>query len=89
MRRVFITGVAVLGSHLAKRCIAGWTVSGNDNFLGSDHSNLFPFVNFMEIDCCDLDKMVVHSKMSTCYFIVPRLRRAFCILPNFHNQEQL
>lgn len=59
MRRVFITGVAgFLGSHLAKKMHElGWTVSGNDNFLGSDHSNLFPFVNFMEIDCCDLNKM--------------------------------
>lgn len=59
MQKVFITGVAgFLGSHLAKKMYElGWDVSGNDNFLGSDSSNLFPFVNFHEIDCCDLDQM--------------------------------
>ena len=59
MRKVFITGVAgFLGSHLAKKMHAlGWSVSGNDNFLGADRTNLLPFVKFFEIDCCDLASM--------------------------------
>lgn len=59
MKNVFITGVAgFLGSHLAKKMSdLGWAVSGNDNFMGSDQSNLPAFVNFHKIDCCDLDAM--------------------------------
>jgi UDP-glucose 4-epimerase len=59
MKRVFITGVAgFLGSHLAKKMHQlGWSVSGNDNFMGSDRSNLLPFVRFFEIDCCNLQDM--------------------------------
>ena len=59
MRKVFITGVAgFLGGHLAKKMHElGWAVSGNDNFLGADRTNLFPFVEFFEVDCCDLASM--------------------------------
>ena len=51
MRKVFITGIAgFLGSHLAKKMFdAGWIVSGNDNFLGSDRSNLHDFVEFFDV----------------------------------------
>ena len=56
MQKVFITGIAgFLGSHLAKKMHElGWSVSGNDNFLGADRTNLLPFVEFFEADCCDL-----------------------------------
>jgi UDP-glucose 4-epimerase len=59
MKRVFITGVAgFLGSHLAKKMHQlGWSVSGNDNLMGGDRSNLLPFVRFFEIDCCNLQDM--------------------------------
>ena len=64
MGKVFITGVAgFLGSHLAKKMSElGWTVSGNDNFSGSDHSNLQPFIKFYEADCCDLATMKAAMK---------------------------
>ena len=59
MQKVFITGITgFLGSHLAKQMFeAGWFVAGNDNFIGSDKSNLHGFVEFHEIDCCDLEEM--------------------------------
>lgn len=59
MKKVFVTGVAgFLGSHLANRMHElGWHVSGNDNFLGADKSNLLPFLDFYETDCCDLEGM--------------------------------
>ena len=59
MKSVFITGVAgFLGSHLAKKMHQlGWSVSGNDNFMGADRSNLLPFVRFFEVDCCNLQDM--------------------------------
>lgn len=59
MKRVFITGVAgFLGSHLARKMHElGWEVAGNDNLFGSDGTNLETFVNFFEIDCCDLENM--------------------------------
>ena len=59
MQKVFITGIAgFLGSHLAKKMFeAGWLVAGNDNFIGSDRCNLHEFVEFFDIDCCDLDGM--------------------------------
>ena len=59
MQKVFITGITgFLGSHLAKKMFeAGWFVAGNDNFIGSDKSNLHGFVEFYEIDCCDLEEM--------------------------------
>ncbi len=59
MQKVFITGITgFLGSHLAKKMFeAGWFVAGNDNLIGSDRSNLHGFVEFYEIDCCDLNGM--------------------------------
>ena len=59
MKKVFITGVAgFLGSHLAKKMHQlGWSVVGNDNFIGADKKNLHSFVNFYEADCCDLTNM--------------------------------
>ena len=49
-KKAFITGVAgFLGSHLAKRMHeAGWSVAGNDNFIGSDKLNLHKFVELLE-----------------------------------------
>lgn len=59
MKKVFITGVAgFLGSHLAKKMHQlGWSVVGNDNFVGADKKNLHSFVDFYEVDCCDLTNM--------------------------------
>ena len=59
MKKVFITGIAgFLGSHLAKRFHQmGFDVSGNDNFYGSDTSNVPDFAKFYHTDCCDLDGM--------------------------------
>ena len=59
MKKVFITGVAgFLGSHLAKKMHQlGWSVVGNDNFIGADKKNLHSFVDFYEVDCCDLTNM--------------------------------
>ena len=59
MKKVFITGIAgFLGSHLAKRFHQmGYAVSGNDNFYGSDVSNVPDFAKFYHTDCCDLDGM--------------------------------
>ena len=59
MKKVFITGVAgFLGSHLARKMHdANWIVAGNDNFLGADSTNLPEFVEFYNIDCCNLEKM--------------------------------
>ncbi len=69
MKKVFITGVAgFLGSHLAKKMNeAGWAVSGNDNFIGADRSNLLAFVEFYNIDCCDLASM--QKAMSGCNLV--------------------
>ena len=57
--KIFITGVAgFLGSHLAKRMVdLGHEVSGNDNLLGGDKTNLNSKINFFETDCNDLNKM--------------------------------
>ena len=57
--KIFITGVAgFLGSHLAKRMIdLGHEVSGNDNLIGGEKSNLPEKIKFFETDCNDLEKM--------------------------------
>ena len=59
MQKVFITGIAgFLGAHLAKKMFdEGWIVAGNDNFIGADKSNVHDFVNFFDIDCCNLNEM--------------------------------
>ena len=46
--KIFITGVAgFLGSHLAKRMIdLGHEVSGNDNLIGGEKSNLLEKIKF-------------------------------------------
>ena len=58
--KIFITGIAgFLGSHLADRMIElGHTVVGNDNLLGGYLENLNSKVDFHQIDCCDIDRMV-------------------------------
>ena len=58
--RIFITGVAgFLGSHLADRMISlGHTVVGNDILLGGYIDNVPDGVEFYQVDCCDLEKMV-------------------------------
>lgn len=58
--KIFITGIAgFLGSHLADRMIdLGHTVVGNDNLLGGYLENLNSKVDFYQIDCCDIDRMV-------------------------------
>ena len=57
--KIFITGVAgFLGSHLAKKMIdLGHEVSGNDNLIGGEKSNLPEKIKFFETDCNDLEKM--------------------------------
>ena len=57
--KIFITGVAgFLGSNLAKRMIdLGHEVSGNDNLIGGEKSNLPEKIKFFETDCNDLEKM--------------------------------
>ena len=57
--KIFITGVAgFLGSNLAKRMIdLGHEVSGNDNLIGGEKSNLPKKIKFFETDCNDLEKM--------------------------------
>ena len=57
--KIFITGIAgLIGSHLAKRMIdLGHEVSGNDNLIGGEKSNLPEKIKFFETDCNDLEKM--------------------------------
>ena len=57
--KIFITGVAgFLGSNLAKRMIdLGHEVSGNDNLIGGEKSNLPEKIKFFETDCNHLEKM--------------------------------
>jgi len=57
--KIFITGIAgFLGSHLANRMIdLGHVVSGNDNLIGGEKSNLNKKINFFETDCNDLEGM--------------------------------
>lgn len=57
--RIFITGVAgFLGSHLAKRLHGlGHTIVGNDNMIGGDEYNIYDFVEFHNVDCCNFEKM--------------------------------
>ena len=57
--KIFITGIAgFLGSHLANRMIElGHEVSGNDNLIGGEKSNLNKKINFFETDCNDLEGM--------------------------------
>ena len=57
--KIFITGVAgFMGSHLAKRMVdLGHEVSGNDNLIGGEKSNLSEKIKFFETDCNDLEKM--------------------------------
>lgn len=54
---VFITGVAgFLGSHLASLFVAeGWRVTGIDNVLGGDRTNVPDGVEFRVTDCCTPD----------------------------------
>jgi len=58
--KIFITGVAgFLGSHLADRMLAlGHSVVGNDILLGGYIDNIPAGVEFYQVDCCDLEKMV-------------------------------
>tara|TARA_B100001971_G_scaffold187651_1_gene188478 strand:- start:562 stop:1563 length:1002 start_codon:yes stop_codon:yes gene_type:complete len=57
--KIFITGIAgFIGSHLAKRMIdLGHEVSGNDNLIGGEKSNLPEKIKFFETGCNDLEKM--------------------------------
>lgn len=57
--KIFITGIAgFLGSHLANRMIdLGHEVSGNDNLIGGEKTNLNKKINFFETDCNDLEGM--------------------------------
>ena len=57
--KIFITGIAgFLGSNLAKRMVdLGHEVSGNDNLIGGEKSNLPEKIKFFETDCNDLEKM--------------------------------
>ena len=57
--KIFITGIAgFLGSHLAKKMIdLGHEVSGNDNLIGGEKTNLNKKISFFETDCNDLDGM--------------------------------
>ena len=57
--KIFITGIAgFIGSHLAKRMLnLGHEVSGNDNLIGGEKSNLPEKIKFFETDCNDLEKM--------------------------------
>tara|TARA_Y100000294_G_C8531563_1_gene327181 strand:+ start:407 stop:1408 length:1002 start_codon:yes stop_codon:yes gene_type:complete len=56
---IFITGVAgFLGSHLANRLASmGHKVSGNDNLIGGEESNLPNEIKFFRADCTDLNEM--------------------------------
>ena len=57
--KIFITGIAgFLGGHLAKRMLdLGHEVSGNDNLIGGELSNVPNGVKFFNNDCNDLEKM--------------------------------
>ena len=57
--KIFITGIAgFIGSNLAKKMInLGHEVSGNDNLIGGEKSNLPEKIKFFETDCNDLEKM--------------------------------
>lgn len=57
--KIFISGVAgFLGSHLADAFIQrGDSVSGCDNMIGGDLSNLPEGIKFEEADCCDVAAM--------------------------------
>lgn len=62
--KIFVTGVAgFLGSHFADRMLElGHEVVGNDNLIGGYLDNVSPKVEFHQIDCCDMDKMVEAMK---------------------------
>ena len=57
--KIFITGLAgFLGSNLGMRLASkGHVVYGNDNLIGGYKDNIDKRFNFVESDCCDLDKM--------------------------------
>ncbi len=57
--RVFVSGAAgFLGSHLADVFVQrGADVSGCDNMIGGDLSNLPEGIQFEEADCCDVNAM--------------------------------
>lgn len=57
--KVFVSGAAgFLGSHLAEAFVQrGAHVSGCDNLIGGDLSNLPEGIQFEEADCCDVDAM--------------------------------
>jgi UDP-glucose 4-epimerase len=57
--RVFITGVAgFLGSHLADAFLArGCAVAGIDNMIGGDTDNIPKGVDFLKLDCNELERL--------------------------------
>lgn len=59
MARVLVTGCAgFLASHLCDRLLAdGHRVIGIDNLSGGDITNVPAGVEFMKMDCCNLDKV--------------------------------
>ena len=59
IKNILVTGAAgFLGSHLSEKLAEmGYTVIGIDNMIGGYPDNIPKNISFMEIDCCNLEKV--------------------------------
>ena len=59
IKNILVTGAAgFLGSHLSEKLAEmGYKVIGIDNMIGGYPDNIPKNISFMEIDCCNLEKV--------------------------------
>ena len=71
MAKILVTGAAgFMGSHLAERLIQqGHTVYGVDNLMGGEKENVPDGVDFVGVDCCDINNFYWQPKLDLVYHL--------------------